>query len=796
MKKLYMLVLAAILICLQLFSAGAVFAAPSADVTDISVIITNTLPDTIYEGCEPFTVNLNFVNKSGVTLSDLIVSIDQENSSFDFEGDQTLNLGMLRIDTPIPKTVRLTYNGKGNELVFTLNYKKGGDYVDTQSVYIKNAVPTADALKRIPKLNVVSGTSIPVLSAGTSSILSFPVKNSGNYTAKNVVATLEMEDKTKAPLVFDKLNISQSVDTINVNETKSISFDFAVLSGAPDGIYELKLNYQFVNSYNSSFTSSETVYIKIQNDDGIPRLTVDSIEMQPDSASKDGNVNLKINIKNSSNIAAKDVKVKLKGLKSGGFTTSSNSTDVKYLAGIAGNSTGTVTYSLLAPDSAAAGSNELTVTMAYRDAISSASYSEDAQIFIPAGGIGDGRPGLSIDKIQTPKGGVAVNRDFTIGFDLGNTGTGSARNIKAWLTSDKELVSKSLSNILIDRIDKGASKKVEFKLFATDDAVTRNYPVAINVEYEDIFGVKNTVTQYVGIFVENSGGKSVPRIIIDKYAFEPAEVKAGEDFSLNVSFLNTSRSTGVSNIKVTFTSDDGVFTPVESSNTFFIESIGMKKNVERSLAIHTKPDADAKPYSLTVNFEYEDDKGTAYTSKETVSIPVKQNPRLVTGDLSLPPQSFTGQPLQLYLDFYNMGKSVLYNLLVKAEGDFTGQELSYYVGNFESGRSDSFDVSIIPNKAGQLKGNIVFTFEDAAGKSSEIKKEFSLTVTEMKPEMMAPPDGKTVMANGGMQPGQGGRAPLKILIFIVPAIILIAAVVILIVILKKRKKRKELSLDE
>jgi len=53
----------------------------------------------------------------------------------------------------------------------------------------------------------------------------------------------------------------------------------------------------------------------------------------------------------------------------------------------------------------------------------------------------------------------------------------------------------------------GEKKSFEFLFTALTDAVTKNYPIAINVEYDDEGSSggtkeKRTVTQYVGVYVE------------------------------------------------------------------------------------------------------------------------------------------------------------------------------------------------------------------------------------------------------------------------------------------------------
>lgn len=808
MKKLLTITLI-MLVCLQAFSTGVVLG-DTKNADYISVYTEGLLPDRITKGNE-VSIRLTFVNVSGPALTNVSFSIDQD-SSFKIDGQGTIKLRDSDIapSSQSAQSFNFIYTGTGNELKFTLKYSDGGpdDFVQSQSIYIKQASPgstssnnnssrePADTSRYQPMLSITSQSSTSTVLAGNAATLNYAVKNNSDNPARDINMTLELEDREKAPYILEQLDLRQTIDELKENETKTMPFKIRVLKTAPEGIYAIKVSYKFTNLFGDPFNTTETVYLKVQNDNILPRLTVDSITMAP-AGDAAGTAALTVNIKNIGNLPAKDIKVTLKGLKSGGLTTY-NSTDVKYVAKISGNAGSSVTYQLLVPDSGASASNELSVKMDYRDEMGS-SYSEENQIFVPVSDVDGGKPAIAFENILSPQGAVTKNEYFKIGFDLKNTGDGTAKNVMVSLTSDKEVATKSLSNVLVNAIGKSDFKHVEFTLFATGDAVTKNYPVALNLQYEDAAGTKYTATQYVGVYVENETDKSVPRIIIDQYSFEPADVKAGDDFTLKLSFLNTSKLTAVSNIKVSLTSDDGIFTPSNSSNTFFMESIGSKKSVGKELTLHVKPDADAKSYILTANFEYEDEKDNPYTSKETISIPVKQNPRLVTGELSLPPETFAGQPLQVYIDFYNMGKSTLYNFMVEAKGDFQGQNLSYFVGNFESGRSDSFDASIIPNAPGTLSGNIVFSFEDANGQKSEITKEFSVNVMEMMLENAAPlggemgvqigPDGKPI------QPQTGLSLPVK-LVIIFGALAIIGTGVTFITLRKKQKRRREMSLDE
>ncbi len=302
--------------------------------------------------------------------------------------------------------------------------------------------------------------------------------------------------------------------------------------------------------------------------------------------------------------------------------------------------------------------------------------------------------------------------------------------------------------------------------------------------------------------------KNKPKLIIDKYSFSPETPMAGEEFTMHLSFYNTNGDKGVRNIKIFLTSDDSavnatpnagtpasssVFTPVNSSNTFYIGYIAPWDTVQKTITLTTSSTLAPKNYQVTANFEYEDADGNEYTAKELIGIPIIQKARLQTSEMTLPEEAFMGQPVEAKIDFYNTGKDTLYNLMVKLEGDVTSDTKQYYVGNFQSGSSDSFQMDFTTKKPGETKAKVVFTYEDSAGKEQTLEKEFSVSVSDqpmpdenhnpegMPPEMMEPP--KPSLLQNPIVLGGGALGLLGIGIFVY----------------KKRKKKKEqeeLTIDE
>ncbi|MDO5688708.1 MAG: hypothetical protein Q4G61_00485 [Tissierellia bacterium] len=301
--------------------------------------------------------------------------------------------------------------------------------------------------------------------------------------------------------------------------------------------------------------------------------------------------------------------------------------------------------------------------------------------------------------------------------------------------------------------------------------------------------------------------KNKPKLIIDKYTLSPENPLAGEEFTMNLSFYNTNADKGVRNIKIYLTSDDAavsatntqavsssVFTPVNSSNTFYIGYIAPWNTVQKAITLTTSSTLAAKNYQVTANFEYEDADGNEYTAKELIGIPIVQKSRLQTSEMTLPTEAYLGQPVDASIEFYNTGKDTLYNLMVKLDGDFDSSNKQYYVGNFQSGTSDSYQLDFTPKNPGENKGKIIFTYEDSTGAEQTMEKDFALVVQDGAPvDPNMPPEGE-------MPPEMMDQQQPSLLSN--PIVLAAAALVVAglgIFFYKRHKKKKEqedLTIDE
>ena len=203
-----------------------------------------------------------------------------------------------------------------------------------------------------------------------------------------------------------------------------------------------------------------------------------------------------------------------------------------------------------------------------------------------------------------------------------------------WFGTEQNIIPVSQNLHFIQSLKKGEVKNITFKFQPKPDAARGGVPITINVApVDDNDGT--AISQAISVFVDSDStgsaeGKNVPKIIIKSYSSEPTLVNAGENFKLNMEFLNTHASKTVRNIKGSFSVTEAsnetgnVFTPVGSSNTFYIDKINPQGSSSWDVTLYTIPDAKSKTYTVSVSFEYEDDQGTQYTATELIGIPVYQ----------------------------------------------------------------------------------------------------------------------------------------------------------------------------
>lgn len=571
---------------------------------------------------------------------------------------------------------------------------------------------------------------------------------------------------------------------------------------------KIVLRYYVNNDFREQV---ETVYVRVEvanaKDPAIEIRKVDSLWPTGVEAGKSFQVGFQVI--NTGDAVAKNIKIKMDGLKDDCITLASGLT-TSDITRLEPKQSTYITYNLKTNKTIKPGSFMLALKYSFVGELSPSSTpptTGDYEFTIDVLKSSEEPSNLEFKDVTFPTGTILRNQSVSIGFNLVNTGNTPIKDIKVTATSASTdgLASKSISTVNTKVINPTAMNYYKFDFIVTPSAQTMNYPVELKAVYIDEDGVERTVTQNTGVFVkapkEGTGteNSSTPKLIIEEYFFTPDIIEAGKPFTMHLTIFNTNANKTVKNIKLFLTSDAqertgekqggsspssaSVFTPIDSSNTFYIDAIAPGKRVDKEITLTTVPDTAAKTYTIVANFEYEDANAEKFTATEQIGVPVVQQAKLGFGEILAQGPYTVGMESPLSLEFYNTGKATLYNVMVKITGDgFTTDTPTYYKGNFTPGSSDQFSCNITPTEAGQKKATITFTYEDSTGNTQEKKEEFDFTVEDV-PEM----DDSEMMPPPSQGPSKGA------IIGIISAIA--AAVVAAVLIIKKRKnKNKDLEI--
>ena len=347
---------------------------------------------------------------------------------------------------------------------------------------------------------------------------------------------------------------------------------------------------------------------------------------------------------------------------------------------------------------------------------------------------------------------------------------------------------------------------VPFSMAVREKAKSGYYPIKFKIRYRENengnFAAPVEDTFYVRVYgkdeddsLDSEAGeneRTKARIIVDSFETDPAEIYAGQDFTLKVRMKNASNSIAASNILFTFesetVSDSPVFTTVNGSNSVVVNSLAPGASDTLTIKFSSSPTAEQRSYTITINEQY--DSPEFKNAKEAVKIAVglKQEARLNTGTIEVMPDAISvGEESNVMFSINNTGKVMLYNVNAVFEADSI-QKNEAYVGNIEPGKSGNVDTMIngLAPTTDDGKVKLSITYEDENGKVSTVEKEIQLMVNE--DQSMDESNVDDTWSSDDIQPEPSTTDKLKHLAIPVGIVGVVLAAVILVVIRRKKKK--------
>ncbi len=658
-----------------------------------------------------------------------------------------------------------------------------------------------------PALQILSTETHRVYSQKENTI-TFSLNNTSRFTANEVKIRPDITaEKAVAGVRILSTLLEPNNQNIAPDAARQYQIRLVVDSTAKEGIYPIYLDVTYKNNAGNPFQTTLLLYYEVRKDE----TQLEKIEIVEDNFAElkpevDKELTLRYKIKNDADYQARNVKTRIEGLPASFTLKSSN--DTVTIGNIMPLIAKPAEFTYYLKSDIAAGSYPFTVIYEYENQdgqriVRQKSYN----VFVSPEEIGNATGKLTYSAFSYPNS-VVQEQEFPISFRITNTGDKDIKELNVKMADNTVFLPKTQSIIKFNELKQGESQTYTVTVIGTGDGLKdRNYPITFEISYKTSTAKDAAVitdTQVIGVYLdakedEKDKEKNLPKIILDSYKIEPTIVQAGQEFKLNMVFKNTNHTKDIYNVKAYLTFDvatgrdtvqQNVFSPINSSNTFYINHIAPNQAVSQDFHMYVVPDAAPKTYTVNVNFEYEDKDGKQITSKELVGIPVMQTSKVEASELTIPSSTSVGSEISVNFNIYNTGKSKVYNLMINAEGDFSADPNNQYIGNFDVGQSNSYEGYLRFSEIGEQTGKFVITYEDQNGKKFTIEKEFTIFVEDAMPVMPDLPSESG--ANGELpQENPAGSLPWGM---IVGGIVGFLAIVLIIVgIIRKRKHKKEMN---
>jgi len=599
--------------------------------------------------------------------------------------------------------------------------------------------------------------------------LKVEITNRGNDIAEKPIVTFDGGRN------FRVLALTNNVElpSIKAGDKAEAVFRIEALENRESNVISINLSY-------GAFTRSETLNLLLPDvnekiDKLPPRIRVSSFELLP---AAEGRLALSISIQNTGEVDAKDINVTLDGTerlfaaKMGKATRISilqagSKSEIEYLLAFSGK--------LL--------NHPINLTFEFKDSDGQLHKSSDT-IYISH----DSEPQLKISGFDVFAGDP--EGEFELSLNIQNIGYSQAQSIEVSFTGNQAFPLNKSNLFLLDDISAKDSKRLAVDMKAS--AVADAYQIAVEIVYRSPGGAEHKTNEIItlsadSIGIEKEAYEGLEDVFLERYTLSTQQIYAGESFTITLYIKNNSADEiGQTRILLGGGTTQGatVFLQPDGQYSYHSEGIEPYGYLTKEITLLADHNASTMVHFLPITIKYEDENGRLMKTDAQLSIPVQQRGQINIFSVEVPETATVGEPIQLSMEFANVGRTALSSVLVTIEGDFEKEDYTYFIPQFAVGITDFFQGTIIPDEAGMLTGSFVITYFDARNNEVRIEKPFTAEI------------GAAIAANGTEIEGETTAAsflrddvslPVAIAGTLVILLLIIAATVL---ILKKGKLRR------
>lgn len=297
--------------------------------------------------------------------------------------------------------------------------------------------------------------------------------------------------------------------------------------------------------------------------------------------------------------------------------------------------------------------------------------------------------------------------------------------------------------------------------------------------------------------IEKNGTESgaqlrAPGLIVKEFSFGGASVPAGSPFTLNLTVFATSGDQNLSDVTISLALPENV-TMANGNSSVYVGSMSPESSKQISFEILPSANLTGGVASLQLSMSgVGASDGTKSEGTATVTVPVVQPERFEITKVQGAETLMAGEEGLLEVTFVNKGKEPISNLSAEINGEkLRNPGQSQYLGNVQPGIENTVEFTIASDTEGTITGMVTLTYENSAGQTKTITKEYSCTV---QPAMdMGGDMGGMEMPIEPMPEPQSG-VPVWVWIVAVVGVLAVGGVAA-VIILKKQKAKKLAQLE-
>lgn len=225
---------------------------------------------------------------------------------------------------------------------------------------------------------------------------------------------------------------------------------------------------------------------------------------------------------------------------------------------------------------------------------------------------------------------------------------------------------------------------------------------------------------------------SIPKLMIVSYTTDPETIYSGESFDLTLEFKNTSKNKSIKNAGIVLTlAEEELMPDIGESDSAYIDYLGPEKTATRTFKLKALPTAINPTSTIVVDMNYETPKITQGTQTQGIVLEIKQEVNIFVEEPTIyGSDSGINEPIAVTIPIVNKGKSKVLNLQVDVEGEGISMVERFYGGDLLPAAKSSADFQIICDKAGEIEGNFIISYEDIDGIEGIQKVPFKLEIQD------------------------------------------------------------------